>query len=130
MGRIAVDTTFLIDWHRQAVSGRETVGDFLRQHAGEHFFVSLPVLGEFAAGFPTPDDPLYRKIRTSLGLLAFDEPVVEVYRRIFQDLKKRGALIGANDLWIAAVSIRHEIPLVTRNTAEFLRVPGIEVLGY
>jgi len=38
--------------------------------------------------------------------------------------------IGTNDQWIAAASIRHELPLVTANVAEFSRVDGLEVLPY
>jgi len=103
---------------------------FLRRHGGDRFYVSLTALGEFAAGFGTLDEPLYREIRVKLGLLPLDEPVVEAYRHIFRKLKAAGNLIGANDLWIAATSVRHGIPLVTRNRTEFSRVPGLKVLSY
>jgi predicted nucleic acid-binding protein len=36
------------------------------------------------------------------------------YREIFRFLKKRGDLIGANDLWIAAAALRHAEALVNR----------------
>ncbi len=41
-----------------------------------------------------------------------------------------GGLIGTNDLWIAAPALVHGMPLVTNNTTEFRRVPGLEVLEY
>ena len=47
------------------------------------------------------------------------------YAEIRGDLKKRGAMIGANDLFIAAHARALGIRLVTNNTAEFERVRGL-----
>jgi tRNA(fMet)-specific endonuclease VapC len=49
------------------------------------------------------------------------------YAEIRADLKKRGALIGANDLLIAAHARALELTLVTNNTAEFERVRGLAI---
>ncbi len=49
------------------------------------------------------------------------------YAQIRADLKKRGALIGANDLFIAAHARSHGLMLVTNNTAEFGRVKGLAI---
>ena len=69
------------------------------------------------------------------GALAAFLPYVEVldfpdaaalhYAEIRADLKKRGALIGANDLFIAAHARCLGLTLVTNNTAEFDRVKGL-----
>ena len=130
MALIAADTTFLIDLSRQA--GRESgpVHDFLRGYAMDQFAVSLVALGEFAAGFSDLSNPFYLAVKSKFRLLAMDEPVVAVYRDIFRLLKSRGSLIGANDLWIAACSLRHGASLVTRNASDFRRIPGLKVLAY
>ena len=47
------------------------------------------------------------------------------YAEIRADLKRRGALIGANDLFIAAHARALSLTLVTNNTAEFERVVGL-----
>jgi tRNA(fMet)-specific endonuclease VapC len=47
------------------------------------------------------------------------------YAEIRADLKKRGAMIGANDLFIAAHARALGLTLVTNNTAEFERVRGL-----
>ena len=47
------------------------------------------------------------------------------YAQIRADLKKRGALIGANDLLIAAHARALGLTLVTNNTADFGRVRGL-----
>ena len=69
------------------------------------------------------------------GALAAFLPYVEVvdfpdeaarhYAEIRADLKKRGAMIGANDLFIAAHARAMGLTLVTNNTAEFHRVSGL-----
>lgn len=130
MALIAADTTFLIDLSREI--GRRTgpVHDFLREYAADQLAVPLIVLGEFAAGFADTSDPFYMSVKSRFRLLAMDEPVVEAYREIFRFLKPRGLLIGANDLWIAAASVRHGASLVTRNAADFRRVAGLKVLSY
>lgn len=47
------------------------------------------------------------------------------YADIRADLKKRGQMIGGNDLFIAAHARALELTLVTNNTAEFARVRGL-----
>lgn len=49
------------------------------------------------------------------------------YADIRADLKRRGAMIGANDLLIAAHARSLQLTLVTNNTIEFARVRGLEL---
>jgi len=49
------------------------------------------------------------------------------YAEIRADLKRRGAMIGANDLFIAAHARAGGLTLVTNNTTEFERVQGLAV---
>jgi tRNA(fMet)-specific endonuclease VapC len=58
-------------------------------------------------------------------VLALTEDVALHYAGIRADVKKRGALIGANDLFIAAHARALGMTLVTNNTAEFERVSGL-----
>jgi tRNA(fMet)-specific endonuclease VapC len=57
--------------------------------------------------------------------LSLDENVAIHHAEIRADLKRRGAMIGANDLFIAAHARALELTLVTNNTAEFERVKGL-----
>lgn len=130
MGKVAVDTTFLIDWQKEAGGNAGPVSRFLRAHAEDRFFMSVTVLGEFAAGFADLGQAHYRKVCSSIKLLPTDEETALFYRSSFRDLKAKGRLIGANDLWIAASALRHRMPLVSRNLHEFERVSGLQVLTY
>lgn len=130
MGLIAVDTTFLIDLQRDQGGERQAIKDFLELHAEDIFCVSVTALGEFAAGFPDLNHPAFLDVKRQFQLSEYDEAVSLAYATIYQDLKTRGSLIGANDLWIAASAIRYGASLVTRNQEEFERIPGLRVLGY
>ena len=57
--------------------------------------------------------------------LDFPNAAAKHYAEIRADLKKRGAMIGANDLFIAAHARALGLTLVTNNTAEFERVNGL-----
>ena len=59
--------------------------------------------------------------------LAFDDRAAAHYGPIRAQLERSGTPIGANDLFIAAIALAHDCILVTRNTAEFHRVPGLRV---
>ena len=57
--------------------------------------------------------------------LEFPDSAATHYAEIRADLKKRGQMIGANDLFIAAHARTFGLRLVTNNTAEFGRVKGL-----
>jgi tRNA(fMet)-specific endonuclease VapC len=128
---LSFDTTFLIDLYRETGRGHEGHATrFLKAHAEHELHLSIVVMAEFADGFDQLESPILQETVRRFVIHAIDLPVAEVYWEIFRSLKDTGKLIGANDLWIAATSIQADLPLVTRNTREFLRVPGLEVRAY
>jgi tRNA(fMet)-specific endonuclease VapC len=62
-----------------------------------------------------------------LDVVAFADSAAAHYAEIRADLKRRGAMIGANDLLIAAHARSLGLTLVTNNTREFGRVRGLEI---
>ena len=59
--------------------------------------------------------------------LDFPDEASVHYARIRADLKTRGAMIGANDLFIAAHARSLSLILVTNNTREFRRVRNLAI---
>jgi tRNA(fMet)-specific endonuclease VapC len=51
----------------------------------------------------------------------------QAYGTIRADLERVGRPIGPNDLMIAAIALAGGLTLVTHNTAEFQRVPGLTI---
>jgi tRNA(fMet)-specific endonuclease VapC len=59
--------------------------------------------------------------------LPFDDSAAEQYGRLRALLQKQGNLIGPNDLLIASIAIANNVTLVTHNTGEFSRIPGLQM---
>jgi tRNA(fMet)-specific endonuclease VapC len=60
-------------------------------------------------------------------VLDFPDAAAPHYAEIRAQLKSRGTMIGANDLFIAAHARSLGLTLITNNTREFARVPKLRV---
>ena len=60
-------------------------------------------------------------------VMDFPDEAALHYAQIRADLKARGAMIGANDLFIAAHARALQLTLVTNNTDEFRRVQDLKI---
>ena len=66
-------------------------------------------------------------ILSALEVLPLEPPADRHYGEIRQDLARRGAPIGSNDLLIAAHARALDLTVVTANVRGFSRVPGLRV---
>jgi tRNA(fMet)-specific endonuclease VapC len=62
-----------------------------------------------------------------VSILDWTEDAAEHYAEIRVHLRKKGQMIGANDLMIAAHARSLDTVVVTNNEREFRRVPGLEI---
>jgi len=60
----------------------------------------------------------------------FDSACADQYSQVRADLERVGTAIGPNDLLIAATVLASGGILVTHNTAEFARVPGLRLVDW
>ena len=130
--RLSLDTSFLIDLQRERTKGQEegAAHRFLARSPDAELFLSTVALGEFAEGFPSIEHPTVRIVRQQHTPLPVDERTALIYAGPVRDLRSSGLLIGTNDLWIGASSLRFQLPIVTANEEHFRRIDGLEVLGY
>jgi tRNA(fMet)-specific endonuclease VapC len=70
---------------------------------------------------------LIAMLRQHFASLPFDDAAAEEYGRIREHLAALGSPIGANDLLIAALALAKGMTVVSHNTAEFGRVPGLTI---
>ncbi len=128
---LILETTFLIDLEREAV--RREIGPaqhLLEKHARHRLYVTPTVAGELAAGTSMDDRQRWQRFLAPFHVLTLGLDVCWEYGRAYRYLQANGLLIGANDLWIAAAAIAYRMPLVTRNSRHFGRVPGLSVVSY
>jgi len=62
-------------------------------------------------------------------ILPFDHATAVDYARLKARLHRQGQILADNDLWIAALALRHSVPLVSNNRAHFERVPGLVLIS-
>jgi len=130
VGALSFDTTFLIDFQRERRTGGGRAHRFLKENREEYAYLSTVVVGEFYEGFESSSNPVFLTVIESFELLEVKWEAALIYGDIVRGLRANGRLIGANDLWIAAVALAHSMPLVTRNVDHFSRVPHLQVIAY
>jgi tRNA(fMet)-specific endonuclease VapC len=129
--RFLLDANAWIGHFRQT---SPTVTSHLSQHAASDIALCSMVLAELLYGAER-SGPAHRPANFALitGLrqqyvsLPFDDPAAEEYGRIRAHLANQGTPIGPNDLIIAAIALANRLALVTHNTLEFSRIPGLQL---
>jgi tRNA(fMet)-specific endonuclease VapC len=128
---LIVDTTLLIDLEREHTRGRRGRAlAFFEAHQDARYYVTFITAGELAAGQSLASRDKWEALLAPFYLLPSTPHVAWEYGRAFRHLKQNRQMIGANDLWIAATALAHDMPVVTADTAHFQRVPGLNVRGY
>lgn len=88
------------------------------------------VVYELRYGVERGADPASKHARLDLFLspfvsLPFDDHCARRCAKIRRELEGSGMRIGPHDLQIAAIAAEHGLTLVTHNTREFSRIPGL-----
>jgi tRNA(fMet)-specific endonuclease VapC len=122
-----LDTNVLIHAQR----GRpEPVRRRLRTISPESAVISTVSIAELWYGIARSDDPdrkreLWSRFLTPFDVLAFDRAAAELHGGLRFALGRHP--IGERDLLIAAIALANDLTVVTANTREFRRVPGLRV---
>ncbi len=122
---VALDTNAYTDFMR-GNPGRVQIVRTARQ-----LHLPLIVLGELLAGFAAGNQEsanaanLQRFLQSPrVSILAPDEQTPHHYARLYLHLRQKGAAIPANDLWIAALAVQHDLVLCTAGT-HFRHLPQV-----
>lgn len=110
----------------------ETVLKRLMQHCPEDYCISSITLAELEFGVYNSARPEQNQLAlvtflARIKVVSFDADAAREYGIIRADLTRKGTLIGANDLLIAAHARALDVTLVTNNTREFERVDGLKL---
>lgn len=127
-GSLALDTNAAIAYAARVGAVRAVVD------AASGIVLPAPVLGELLFGAKLSA----RAAENERGILALarrcvlapvDAIVAARYASTCVELKRLGRPIPENDLWIAAICLERNIPLLTAD-GHFRHVPGLDVRGW
>jgi len=128
---ILIDASIFIDHER----GRLDLASRVAGREAEPCFVSMITVSELLHGVHRAGDRVRRAKRSvfvesvidRFPLLPIDLPAARIHAEIWAELASSGQLIGAHDLWLAAVCLARDLAIATTNIREFSRVPGLLV---
>lgn len=94
-------------------------------------FVPVVAIGELTYGvyrskFVQKGERQVRTFLQACVVVQTDEEAAHVFGRVKADLAARGTPIPENDLWIASIAIRHNLPVATRD-GHFSTIPELTV---
>ena len=126
-----LDTNAWIAYLRQ--NNQKLVQRFLQEDPAEISLCSV-VLGELFYGAHHGDASklsanlaLIARLQQRFGSLPFDDDIAPQYGKLRAHLDARGTPIGPYDLMIASTALVNDLTVVTHNTGEFSRVPGLKL---
>ncbi len=126
--RFLLDTNVCIQYLR----GHKAVLESLETHDGASIFLCSVVRAELLYGALRSSRVQAATAATS-GFMSrfvswtFNDAAAERHATLRLELGQVGFPIGPADLQIAAIALVNDAVLVTHNTREFLRVPGLRV---
>jgi len=125
---------FLLDTNTcvYAIKRLPSVIERLQSHSPEDLGVAVITLAELWFGARKSSRP--ERTRASvdaflgpLEIIPLDKDAADAYAEIRFKLERLGRPIGERDLLIAAIARSRDLTVVTHNTGEFGRVPGLNV---
>lgn len=126
-----LDTNTLIYFFK----GQGHVAANLLDHSPAEVAIPAIVLFELETGLSKSIQASRRRLQLDrllavVPVLPFTAETAREAGRLRADLELRGTPIGPMDTLIAATALEAGAPLVTRNTREFSRVPGLTVVDW
>ena len=132
------DTNHISVWQRGEGAEYERLCTRLEDHTGDQIFVWIVSFHEMVNGWNAysvkkgSSESLMRaylefenilKDFSAMQLLSFDRKAAEVY----DELNHQKLRVGSMDLRIAAIAIANQMTLLTQNTVDFERIPGLSI---
>ena len=111
---------------------KEKLKEKFEKHKGKDICISAITLAELEYGvanskYVKQNTEALLKFLIAIPVISFDDMAARYYGDIRAYLQRNGIVIGGNDMLIAAHAKSQGMVLVTNNTGEFCRVPGLRV---
>jgi tRNA(fMet)-specific endonuclease VapC len=126
---VLADTSVLIDYMRRLQKDQTLMHTLFER--------SMPVVAavtefEFCIGRNAQNTRLMSSMMAKIPVIPMDTTIAKIAIDVHRTLKQKNALIGTNDIFIAATALRFEIPIATLNRKHFSRLEadfGVHLLS-
>ena len=126
---VLIDTNVIIDVERKGID----ITPFVRRRTNEEFFLSVISASELLHGVHRARDSGVRARRlafveavlSTFPMINIDLSTARIHAELWSNHAKQGMMIGLHDSWLAATCLTYNLTLITRNTREFERIPGL-----
>lgn len=125
-GRFLLDTNILIGFFGQDSSIVDAVSK-AREVLIPSIVIGELYYGAFNSGKPEQNVQKIDAFKTQVPILSSDSETAKFYGQIKFQLRTSGTPIPENDIWIAALSIQHNLPLVSKDK-HFQKVNGLQIV--
>ena len=124
-----LDTNVCIDYMRGTDQG---IKNRLLACKEDELCISSITLSELLYGVNRSSNPVKNrnalyKLLVKIEVIDYGTEASEFYGIIRNELVRRGMVIGAMEMLIAAHAMSNKLVLITHNTAEFGRISGLEI---
>ncbi len=128
MSRCFLDTCAVLDMARNRGEAIAAVTEF------DEIYIGHVVLGEllFGCHWSSNFEREWARISQGLASVTIVMPTMNtamVYGELAARLERSGSRITQNDMWIAAMCLENELPLISRDT-HFARVQDLRLVSY
>jgi tRNA(fMet)-specific endonuclease VapC len=128
---VLIDTSIFIALERQG----ESLASLLERLGAESVALAAITASELLHGVHRAESALRRghrerfveSVLRAVPVLSFTLEIARLHSRLWADLQRRGELIGAHDLIIAATAISHEMAVLTTNQRHFGRIETLKL---
>lgn len=120
---MVIDTTLFIEHLRSKDKSKTAL--FKLSSTGLRYVSSVTVYELFAGATDASKMASVRYELQGLLILPFTTEIAEKAGEIFRDLRSRGQMIEATDIFIAATALVNNLPVKTLNVRHFSRVQGL-----
>lgn len=97
-------------------------------------YLPIPALAEYRYGlinsrYQKRFEMWLDQLENSRSILTLDEATAHHYAFLYNNLKKKGQMIPINDIWIAALALQHDLPILSEDR-HFDRIANIKRIGW
>lgn len=125
MELICLDTSILIDHRRSKNKSNSLLFQLSKAY---NFAITSVTVFELWKGDNSGEDAYWTGLFSKMTLLDFDFESAKIAGEDFLELKKAGLMIDIEDILIASIAKRHQLPIASNNYKHFQRIPNLQLV--